>query len=157
MKHALRMAAGVLVIVAFAAGQARAANPHGGSTASSQACGDAGTVAMNGKARLWPPNHKMSPYTFAYSGGTEGETFATHASSSAADPTSGVSPVDASAVADAEGNATTTHSLRAERAGTDKTGRTYTIAFSVTGSDSSEVCSGSFTVVAPHDNRGKKH
>ena len=123
--------------------------PNGG-TQPSQACGS-GTVSTDAPMRLRPPNGKKHMYTFTYSGGSSGDVFTTTTTSSDG---KGVVTADSGSPAtvdDAGDPVSTQSTVRAARAGHPRNGRTYTVAFSVTGGSNS--CTGSFTIVVPHDRR----
>ena len=127
------------------------------------ACGDDGdTVTYAGPERLWPPNHKLQPVSIT---ATEGDD---------ADPTDEVTITVVPDVIDATGgdggpqhdpdhtgelsdegtgSATADFNLRSERSGKGE-GRTYDLDWVATFDNTLDECTGTFTVVVPHDMRG---
>jgi len=153
MRSSLKLGIAVFATAATMFGGSAFANAHGGGFGSqaAQPCPAGGTasVATDAPTTMWPPNHKQHTYTFTYSGGTSGDMFTTTTTSSDGN---GVVTADSGspATADATGSASTQSTLVSARPGTSKTGRTYTVAYTVSGSNS---CSGSFTITVPHDRR----
>lgn len=152
-------------------GGAGAGNKYGQTTrTAADACQgeeDAGDgsllVSITGAETLWPPNHKLVPVTLTATDADgdevtlategahdqyteEGEEFA-----GSGNTDEDVSPAMASGTG--TGSASTTHEVRAERAGTDQSGRTYTILYEATGGED-DSCIGSFDIFVPHDQRG---
>ena len=153
MRSSLKLAAAVVTTaVTMVGGSALASNPHShGGSQTPFACGT-GTVGSDAPMTLWPPNGKSHTYTTTYSNGTSGDVLTTTTTSS-----DGKGVVDADsgspATADATGTASTSSTVKARRPGNSKTGRTYTIEFTVSGSNT---CNGSFTINVPHDRRKAK-
>jgi hypothetical protein len=139
----------VLAAATMFGGSALAKGRPNGGTQAAQVCGT-GSVSTDAPMRIWPPNGKKHTYTFTYTGGSENDTFSTVTSSS---DNKGVVTADSGspATVDAAGDPVSTQStLRAGRPGHPKNGRTYTVEYTVSGSNS---CTGSFTIVVPHDRR----
>lgn len=163
-------ATGLVAALAFAApitatpGNGNSGNKYNETTRSA-ACGEDGsmTVSITGAEKLWPPNHKLVPVTLtatdtdgdevilATEGAhdqvtEEGEEFA-----GSGNTDTDVDP--AAAENTGTGSASTSHGIRAERAGTDQNGRTYTIMYEAEGGGD-DTCMGSFDIFVPHDMRG---
>jgi|GEM_PF-4668712 len=126
---------------------------------------DAGTIIWS-PAVVWPPNHKLVPITISWTESGEGidsntltvtgitSTGLDGQGTGSGQPTPQQGPdytgVGNSATADDGSAATVTVYVRAERAGTDKAGRTYTIQLSC--QSGSEPAGSSMAVVTvPHD------
>ncbi len=144
-------------------------NPAGGS--GSVACND-GTVTWS-PTSLWPPNHKMQTITINYSdtdndgdmiGIMVGPISDNQASSDGSDELKGSGQPTGSqgldwsgtgnmATANDPGTATTTAQVRAERSGTSKDGRTYTIQVTCAdmGGNENDMQTVNLTVFVPHD------
>jgi len=125
-------------------------------------------VSITGPEKLWPPNHKYVPVSLTATDtdamnqvelATEGthDQYATAGDESSEINGAGNTTDDVSPLTDEDGpnagSATTNHELRAERSGTDQTGRTYTITYEAMGGPD-DSCVGSFTILVPHDMRG---
>jgi hypothetical protein len=169
MRKLLASAVSVLMVAGFVVASANAAPPSEGSVA----CND-GVVTWS-PTTLWPPNHKMQTITISYTDADHdgdntsvmiGAITDDQASADGSDELQGSGqPTDKQGLDWAgTGNhasssdpdaATTTAEVRAERSGTDKTGRTYTIK--VTCMDSGgmppemESQTVDVTVTVPHD------
>jgi len=159
------------VLVAAVSPAGAASHKSGGN--GSVPCND-GTVTWT-PTSLWPPNHKMQTITISYSdtdndgdmiGITVGPISDNQAASDGSDELKGSGqPTDKQgldwsgsgnmATANDPGTATTTAQVRAERSGTDKGGRIYTIQ--VTCSDmggsppENSMQTVNLTVTVPHD------
>jgi hypothetical protein len=149
MRSSLKLGVAVFATAATMFGGSAFASGHGGGTQTPQTCGT-GTVSTDAPVTLWPPNGKSHTYTFTYSGGTSGDVLTTTTTSSDGN---GVVSDSAPGTADDSGTATTTDTVRSQRPGTSKTGRTYTVSYTVSGSNT---CDGSFTITVPHDRRKAK-
>lgn len=118
-------------------------------------------VEIAGPEKLWPPNHKLVPVSITATD-TDGDevTLATEGThdqfadgeelNGSGNTSNDVDPAMATATGD--GSATTEHGVRAERAGTSRDGRTYTLMYEATAGD--DECVGSFDIFVPHDMRG---
>jgi hypothetical protein len=126
---------------------------------------DYGTVTWS-PATLWPPNHKMVTVTMAYAEASNDGDSATitvdaitdNQLVNGAEEVGSGNPhlVDWSGIgnhgAAADPNpAVTTAQVRAERSGTDRAGRTYTITLSCGGSGDGDSGTATVTVFVPHD------
>jgi hypothetical protein len=141
------------------------------------ACGD-NTLTFHAPADLWPPNHKYyDDITVTYTDGDGGDvnltSDGTHdnydadtgteangsgntaddITSDDADATDGPnsSPTHPVATEDGSGSVTTDWDARAERAGTIKEGRTYTLHAIGTSKDDGSTCEGEVQMHVPHD------
>ncbi|MGH2684695.1 MAG: hypothetical protein ACRDJP_04425 [Actinomycetota bacterium] len=124
--------------------------------------GDSLTVTITGPETLWPPNHKLVPVSITATD-TDGDevmlaTEGAHDQIVGGEEANGsgntVDDVDpAMDSASGAGTATTEHGVRAERAGTVKDGRTYTLMYEASGGVD-DTCEGSFSIFVPHDQRG---
>jgi hypothetical protein len=134
------VAIGVAMLVALSG----VAGARGGGGSGSTTCGN-GTVTWD-PAVLWPPNHKMVPVTISWTENAEPTEVLPDQNTLSADSVSSVGvddkgsgqptkkqgpdysgvPTTSSSVPDGQA-ATVTVYIRAERSGTDKAGRTYTI------------------------------
>ncbi len=149
MRTHLKLVFAVVLAAATMFGGAAFAKGRPGGTQADQPCGT-GTVTTNAPMKVWPPNGKNHTYTFTYSGGATGDVFTTTTTSSDG---KGVTAADAGSpatVGDPAGDVSTQSTVRAARAGKTKTGRTYTVSYTVSGSNT---CEGSFTILVPHDQR----
>lgn len=134
----------------------------------------AGTVTYNGPLKLWPPNHKYNNATVTWADEDSGDDInvAFSATHDQYDGDTGAEEKGAGNTADditpaagqdilATGSYTQAFKIRAERSGRFKQGRTYTIHYDVTFSDSDDdnssedatLCSGDFKITVPHDMR----
>jgi hypothetical protein len=171
LKRVAALAVGVVgVAVAVAV---PAAARHGGGSGASSCMGtldpsDAGTITWS-PAVIWPPNHKLVPVTISWTENSSSpadndsntlkvtgitSTGPDGPGSGSGQPTAKQGPdftgVGNSATAPDGTPATVTVDVRAERAGTDKAGRTYTIQLSC--QSGSEPAGSSMAVVTvPHD------
>ena len=165
---------GLLVVAAVTPAHAVRQHPRAGGSGSTP-CND-GTVTWS-PTTLWPPNHKMQTITIGYSdtdndgdmiGVMVGPISDNQSSSDGSNELKGSGqPTDKQgldwsgtgnmATANDPGTATTTAQVRAERSGTSKDGRTYSI--SVTCSDMGgnnnemEMQTVTIQVFVPHDQR----
>jgi hypothetical protein len=168
---------GAVIAVGVAGAVAAVAVPagarHGGGTGTSSCMGttdpsDAGTITWS-PAVVWPPNHKLVPVTISWTENSSSpldndsntlkvtgitSVGADGPGSGSGQPTSTQGPdftgVGDSATAADGSPATVTVYVRAERAGTDKAGRTYTIQLSC--QSGMEPAGSSMAVVTvPHD------
>jgi hypothetical protein len=153
----------VVGAVGLAALAATPAGAKGGGGTGTAACGS-GTVSWS-PAVVWPPNHKLVPITISWSendgDGDQNTLYADSVQSVGVDdkgagqpsakqgpdysgvPTQGSAP---------DGQpATVTVYVRAERSGTDKAGRTYTISLRCHSADDPVDGSASAVVTVPHD------
>ena len=141
----------------------------GGGTGQSSCMGglpdDAGTITWS-PAVVWPPNHKLVPITISWNEKGEGldsntlkvtgitSTGLDGQGTGSGQPTKKQGPdysgVGNSATATDGSTATVTAYVRAERAGTDKAGRTYTINLSCQ-SGSEAAGTSTAVVTVPHD------
>src|SRR5947208_5910932 len=163
---------GIVVLTVGALSPAGAA-PHKSSGSGSTPCND-GTVTWS-PTTLWPPNHKMQTITIGYTDNdNDGDMIGVmvgsiHDNQSASDGSNELKgsgqPTDKQgldwsgsgnmASSTDPGTATTTAQVRAERSGTSKAGRTYSI--NVTCSDmggsnnETEMQTVNLTVTVPHD------
>lgn len=143
---------------------AKSGNKYDATTRSAD-CGSDGsmTVSIDGAEKLWPPNHKYVPQTITATD-TDGDevmlaTEGTHdqyaedgtEANGAGNTADDVNP--AAAEDTGTGEASTTHEVRAERAGPEQEGRTYTITYEASGG-TDDSCMGSFDIFVPHDMRG---
>jgi len=150
-----------------------AAAPHKSSGTGSKACND-GTVTWS-PTTLWPPNHKMQTINIGYTDNdNDGDTIGVmvgsisdnQAASDGSDELKGSGqPTDKQGLdwsgtgnmgsATDPGTATTTAQVRAERSGTSKDGRTYTINVTCSdmggSSNEMEMQTVQITVFVPHD------
>lgn len=182
MKRGLRIMA-ILGIMAFVAAVPPAGgasgNKYGNASIPPTECEDAngdkvGEISFAGPTTLWPPNHKYVNVTITATSEDEDDkaTVATEGAhnqvdgegneapgSGNTDPSTDVNP----AVASDEGtpSASVTLGIRAERAGTVKAGRTYTIMVVATFEDSdgdgnmtTTECDETYEIFVPHDQRG---
>ena len=148
MRSSLKLVCAVVTTaVTVLGGSALASSPHSGGTQTPQVCGT-GTVSTDAPVTLWPPNHKAHTYNVTYSGGATGDTLSTTTTSS--DGNGVVSDSAPATVGDPAGDVSTQSTVKAERSGPNRAGRTYTMTYTVTGSNN---CSSSFTVTVPHDRR----
>ena len=170
-RRAAVLAAGVVAAIAALAVPAGAR--HGGGTGTSTCMGtadpsDAGTITWS-PAVVWPPNHKLVPVTISWTENSSNpldndsntlkvtgitSVGADGPGSGSGQPTPQQGPdytgVGNSATAADGSPATVTVYVRAERAGTDKAGRTYTINLSC--QSGMEPAGSSMAVVSvPHD------
>src|SRR5436190_20006088 len=142
---ALSVAAIALAVTGIAV--ARNGAKQGGPQPCMNSLGSKGDVTWD-KAVLWPPNHKLIPVTFTWTepssatsstathqlsvtgvtsvGSDQGSGQPTSKQDGGADYSPTTFPVNGREVADST-PATVTESLRAERGGTDKAGRVYTV------------------------------
>lgn len=163
-----RLVAGVLIVV-VALSVAGIALARGGGGQGTTTCGN-GTVTWS-PAVVWPPNHKLVPITISWTENKEstdvtGDSDNTLSADSvtsvgvddkgAGQPSkkqgpdySGV-PTTSSPVADGQ-PATVTVYVRAERSGTDKAGRTYTINLTCHSGDDPMDGKAMAVVTVPHD------
>lgn len=134
---------------------------------------EAGTITYVGPEKLWPPNHKYSDATVTATDEDADDdvtltTTATHDQYDAEGNEivgSGNTQQDIEPAAQTEVNGTGSVSqdfrVRAERSGTRKEGRTYTITADAIftdsdgdgSSDEMTTCHAEFTIVVPHDMR----
>jgi hypothetical protein len=158
-------AAGVLGAFAIAAPVIAESGNKYGDTVRTNACGTDGsmTVSIGGPESLWPPNHKTVDVVLTATD-TDGDevmlaTEGTHdqyAEDGTEENGAGNTAVDVeppAAEGTGTGSAETTHGIRAERAGPDQEGRTYTIMYEAAGG-TDDSCMGSFDIFVPHDMRG---
>ena len=120
-------------------------------------------VSITGPEKLWPPNHKYVPVSVIATDDdgddvaleTEGthDQYAEDGSEMNGAGNTGDDVSPAAAADMGSGSATTTHEVRAERAGPDQDGRTYTITYEAETSGG-DMCIGSFDIFVPHDMRG---
>lgn len=171
LKHGALIAVGVAGVAAAIAVPAGAR--HGGGSGTSTCMGttdpsDAGTITWS-PAVVWPPNHKLVPVTISWTENSSNpldndsntlkvtgitSTGADGQGTGSGQPTAKQGPdfsgVGNSATAADGSPATVTVYVRAERAGTDKAGRTYTIQLSC--QSGMEPAGSSMAVVTvPHD------
>jgi hypothetical protein len=160
--------AGVVAIaVALLLALSGAAGARGGGGTGSAPCGN-GTVTWD-PAVLWPPNHKMVPITISWTENKEPAEILADENTLSADSVSSVGvddkgsgqptkkqgpdysgvPTTSSSVPDGE-PATVTVYIRAERSGTDKAGRTYTINLTCKSGDDPDGHAMAIVTV-PHD------
>jgi hypothetical protein len=126
-------------------------------------------VSITSPETLWPPNHKGVPASIRAidsdndevtltTGGTHNQIAngEEYNGSGNTDPATDVNPPAASDTGQTGNTATNQHQVRAERAGTDKAGRTYTLTYTATGNGAggNDSCTGTFTIFVPHDQRG---
>lgn len=135
---------------------------------------EAGTITYTGPLKLWPPNHKYATATVAATDEDPGDdvTLTTTGTHDQYDGEtgeelngSGNTSDDITPAAQTEvmgtGSATQTFQVRAERSGTRREGRTYTITADALFSDSdgdgssedATMCHTTFEIVVPHDMR----
>ena len=133
----------------------------------------AGTITYVGPEKLWPPNHKYNNATVTATDedADDAVTLTTTGTHDQFDEEgnevvgSGNTDQDIEPAAQTEvsgtGSASQNFQVRAERSGTRKEGRTYTITADAVFTDSDEdgssdemtPCHGEFTIVVPHDMR----
>ena len=156
--------------------------------------GPVGTITAQGPTDLWPPNHKPVTITITATSTDDGDEATlsglnTHdqmvsengevqdnngdGEADGSGSTPFTSDADPMVYGPNEGTPSASQAIavRSERAGTEKDGRTYTLSWNATFSDSetppdgsvldtddvsptTEECSGEFTVHAAHDQRG---
>jgi hypothetical protein len=157
------VAIGVAMLVALGG----VAGARGGGGSGSTMCGN-GTVTWD-PAVLWPPNHKMVPVTISWTENAEPTEVLPDQNTLSADSVSSVGvddkgsgqptkkqgpdysgvPTTSSSVPDGQA-ATVTVYIRAERSGTDKAGRTYTINLTCKSGDDPDGHAMAIVTV-PHD------
>jgi len=173
LKHAvvLSLAAGAVAVAVAVPAGARGGGGSGQSTCMGVPPDDMGTVTWS-PAVVWPPNHKLVPITISWTENGEGidtnTLTVTGITSTGVDatgpgtnggtgqPSSKQGPdytgVGNSASASDGSPATLTVYVRAERAGTDKAGRTYDIQLSCQSGNGLEPKGHSDAIVTvPHD------
>lgn len=144
-----------------------------GNTTDARPCENAdgekvGTVTYTGPTKLWPPNHKYAPATVVAqsSDPQDPATLTTEASHDQPEGDSGgngsgntaddITPAAASQPAedvDPGPRQQIDFKIRSERAGSIKTGRTYTIQYEATFGETT--CIDEFIITVPHDMRAK--
>jgi hypothetical protein len=159
------VAAGVLSAFALVAPVIAKSGNKYGDTVRAAACGDDGsmTVSIEGPEKLWPPNHKLVDVVLTATDSDGDEvmlasegTHDQYAEDGTEENGAGNTAVDVdppAATGSGPGSATTAHGVRAERAGPDQEGRTYTITYEAEGG-LDDTCMGSFDIFVPHDMRG---
>jgi hypothetical protein len=160
-------AAVVAIVIAMLLALTGAAGARGGGGSGSAPCGN-GTVTWD-PAVLWPPNHKMVPVTISWTENKEPTEVLPDQNTLSADSVSSVGvddkgsgqptkkqgpdysgvPTTSSSVPDGQA-ATVTVYLRAERSGTDKAGRTYTVNLTCKSGDDPDGHAMA-VVTVPHD------
>jgi hypothetical protein len=159
--------AGVVLGVALLLALSGVAGARGGGGSGSAPCGN-GTVTWD-PAVLWPPNHKLVPVTISWTENKEQTEVLADQNTLSADSVSSVGvddkgsgqptnkqgpdysgvPTTSSSVPDGQA-ATVTVYLRAERSGTDKAGRTYTVNLTCKSGDDPDAHAMA-VVTVPHD------
>jgi hypothetical protein len=152
-----------LAALGIAAIAAAPAGAKGGGGSGTAACGN-GTVTWS-PAVVWPPNHKLVPITISWNESEAGDSdtntlYADSVTSVGVDdkgagqPTAKQGPdysgVPTSGSASDGSPASVTVYVRAERSGTDKAGRTYTINLRCDSGDDTEG-NAMAVVTVPHD------
>ena len=121
-------------------------------------------IVFHGATTLWPPNHKYRTVSITADGDSADENTSLTTSVVSDQPANGIgdgntendaSPANATAAdaddGQADGDATTEHQLRAERAGPIKAGRTYEITATASFDNGADSCTEIFVVHVPHD------
>jgi hypothetical protein len=167
LKRISATAAVVAIGVAMLVALGGVAGARGGGGSGSTACGN-GTVTWD-PAVLWPPNHKMVPVTISWTENAEPTEVLPDQNTLSADSVSSVGvddkgsgqpakkqgpdysgvPTTSSSVPDGQ-PATVTVYIRAERSGTDKAGRTYTVNLTCKSGDDPDGHAMAIVTV-PHD------
>jgi len=163
-----RSLVGVVAVAVVVLGVAAIALARGGGGTGTTMCGN-GTVTWN-PAVVWPPNHKLVPITISWTENKEPADLGDSDNTLSADSVSTVGaddkgagqpskkqgpdysgvPQTSPAVEDGQ-PATVTVYVRAERSGTDKAGRTYTINLTCHSGDDPMDGKAMAIVTVPHD------
>jgi hypothetical protein len=119
------------------------------------------TVTFAGPTEMWPPNHKMRPWTIVAtdSSGDDEVTLFTVITSSQPDNGVGDGNTDNDSVSDSSAadvamgtpSAENNGEVRSERSGPDQAGRTYTLTSTATFDGGQSSCTETFYVTVAHD------
>ena len=143
-------------VASSAGGNGATAGNHDTTKTQRVDCNDHEYIEYQGPDEIWPPNHKMRDFSITAVDTHGGSvTLMTTVSSNQPlnGPGDGNTPVDFTApmTDSGQGSATNNGQVRAERAGTDKAGRTYT--FDSTAKFDDGQCQAQFHAHVPHDQR----
>jgi hypothetical protein len=157
--------------VSLKAAAVKKQNPKASSTTgNTRTCDSAddgtNTITYSGPTAMWPPNHKMTPWTIVAtdSSGDDAVTLFTVVTSDQPDNGVGDGNTDNDSVSDSSAadvatgtpSATNNGEVRSERSGTIKEGRTYTLTSTATFDNGETTCTETFTVTVAHD-QGKRN